>query len=390
MLERGAAILLAAATLMIAPTAASAFTAEQEQLMREWVQVLVDDGAYPGLTVGVWRGENQRFVFSAGSAVLPASSSPGRPMQAKSPTRIGSVTKTLTGTVILQLVQEGRVRLRDPVSRYFHRLRGGRRITVRMLLNHTSGLRTIPHGVENTLNVWQWRSWSLQRLMRRTFRLPRLAPPGERFNYSDAGFITLGRIAERVTGRSLGRLFQRRVFEPLGLTHASYRNAVSMPRGAVHGYFRLTPDAPFADTRGWNYSYLGGAGAAVSTLEDLRRLAPAIATGTGLLGHRMQRKRLDQMVAIPGSEGTVHYGLGLYRERFEPGGTYLGHDGEIAGYSAWMGYSPGTRTTILMLGNASPDLLQTPSACNTTPPIVVTGCDNIDVAFELASIVARG
>jgi D-alanyl-D-alanine carboxypeptidase len=322
--------------------------------------------------------------------VLPTSSSAGRSMHANSPTRIGSVTKALTGTVILQLVQEGRVRLSDPVSRYFHGLRGGRRITVRMLLNHTSGLRTIPRGVENTLNVWQYRSWSLQRLMRRTFRLPRLAPPGKQFNYSDAGFITLGRIAERVTGRSLGRLFQRRVFEPLGLTHSSYRNAVSMPRGAVHGYFRLTLEAPFADTRGWNYSYLGGAGAAVSTLEDLRRLAPAIATGKGLLGHRTQRKRLHRMVAIPDTAGTVHYGLGLYRERFEPGGTFLGHDGEIAGYSTWMGYSPGTRTTILMIGNASPDLLETPSTCSLTPPVVVTGCSNVSVAHELAAIAARG
>jgi D-alanyl-D-alanine carboxypeptidase len=273
-LESGAAILFAAATLLITPAAASAFTSEQEQSMRGWVQLLVDDGAYPGLTVGVWRGENQRFVYSAGSAVLPTSSSSARPMRADDPSRIGSVTKTLTATVILQLVQEGRVRLSDPVSRYFHGLRGGRRITVRMLLNHTSGLRTIPRGVQNTLNVWQYRSWSTQRLVRRTFRLPRLAPPGERYYYSDAGFITLGRIAERVTGRSLGRLFQRRVFEPLGLTHSSYRNAVSMPPDAVHGYFRLTPDAPFADTQGWNYSYLGGAGAAVSTLEDLRRLAP--------------------------------------------------------------------------------------------------------------------
>jgi D-alanyl-D-alanine carboxypeptidase len=388
MLEHGVAI--AAATLLIVPTAASAFTAEQEQSMREWVQVLVDDGAYPGLTVGVWRGENQRFVFSAGSAVLATSSSPGRPMQAKGPTRIGSVTKTLTGTVILQLVQEGRVRLGDPVSRYFHGLRGGRRITVRMLLNHTSGLRTIPHGVENTINVWQYRSWSLQRLMRRTFRLPRLAPPGERLNYSDAGFITLGRIAERVTGRSLGRLFRRRVFGPLGLTHSSYRNAASMPRSAVHGYSRPTLDASFADTLGWNYSYLGGAGAAVSTLGDLRRLAPAIATGKGLLSHRMQRKRLHRMVAFPGFAGTVHYGLGVYRERFEPGGTFLGHDGEIEGYSTWMGYSPGTRTTILMLGNAAPDLLEPPSTCSPTPPIVVTGCDNTDVAEVLAAIVARG
>jgi CubicO group peptidase (beta-lactamase class C family) len=127
--------------------------------------------------------------------------------------------------------------------------------------------------------------------------------PGQRYHYSDAGFITLGRIAERVTGRSLGRLFHGRVFEPLGLTHSSYRNAVSMPRGAVHGYFRPTLDAPFADTQGWNHSYLGGAGAAVSTLDDPRRLAPAIATGKGLLSHRMQRK-----AARPDGRGSGHCG----------------------------------------------------------------------------------
>ena len=90
MLEHEAAILFAAATLMVAPAAASGLTAEQEQSMRGWVRLLVDDGAYPGLTVGVWRGENQRFVFSAGSAVLPTSSSAGRPMRVNIPTRIGS------------------------------------------------------------------------------------------------------------------------------------------------------------------------------------------------------------------------------------------------------------------------------------------------------------
>jgi D-alanyl-D-alanine carboxypeptidase len=187
----------------------------------------------------------------------------------------------------------------------------------------------------------------------------------------------LGKIAEQVTGEPLRRLYRQRVFEPLGLRHTAFVSSSQLPAGAVHGYTLEQPGGAFIDTFGWNYSWAFSAGAMVSSLADLHRYGPALATGRGLLSARMQRKRLT-FVPVP-SEG-IGYGLGIFEIELGTTGatTYYGHNGIVFGYDSILLYSPATRTTIAMIGNTAVEEDALPS--DPTRP------DLFDLADVLAAI----
>jgi D-alanyl-D-alanine carboxypeptidase len=337
---------------------ASAFTSGQEAAMHCYADAVRTTSGFPGLTVGVWREGSGHFVYSTGASVLGPNGGTRRPMRPSQRTRIGSITKTFTATVVLQLVEAGRVRLGDPVNDYIRGLPHGRKISIRELLNHTSGLRDFPRGPSRSTLTQPERKWSVTRLIRRGFDMQLLFAPGSSWSYSNIGYLTLGRVAEKVTGRPLAKLYERRITGPLRLSATGAAANARMPTGAVHGYFRKRlAEAPL-DTIDWNYSWAFGAGSMYSTLADLRRYAPHLATGRGLLSKRTQRKRL-QFVPVPDSGGNAYYGLGIFKEILY-GEPFLGHNGEVYGYNSWVGYSKPTKTTIVVVGNTAPDLLRPP------------------------------
>jgi D-alanyl-D-alanine carboxypeptidase len=337
---------LAIAAVSAAP--ASAFTAEQEQAMAGEVQAAMQQIGYPGMLVGVWTEGQGSFIDTPGLADI----STGREMEFKDQGRIGSITKTFTATVILQLVEEGKLGLDDPVKRYISPFPRGSKITIRMLLNHTSGIPTTPTGVAHAAFFEPHQNWRLNQINYRCLRQKRLSPPGAEWHYSDCNYSLLGAIAQQLTGESLRTLYRTRILEPLGLGRTTFRDTrAGLPPGAAHGYWLSSPAAGFTDTFGWNLSWATSAGAMVSTLADLRRYLPALVTGKGLLSKSMQRQRLQ---FVDTGEG-VEYGLGI----FEIGlGTttpepYLGHNGIVPGFDSFAVYSPVTKTTIVIIGNTA-------------------------------------
>lgn len=210
--------------------------------------------------------------------------------------------------MILQLTEEGRLRLGDPVKTYLDRVPRGGKITIRMLLNHTSGIPSFPPGVENAAVEQPHRHWRPAQVAFRGLRQKRLSPPGAQWHYSNINYILLGEIAEELSDQSMASLFRDRVIGPLALEHTTFRPNAALPPGTLHGYFLESPAEAFLDTFGWNYSWLFTAGAMVSTLSDLHRYAPALATGEGLLSERMQRRRLRFVATGTGLE----YGLGIF------------------------------------------------------------------------------
>jgi D-alanyl-D-alanine carboxypeptidase len=258
--------------------------------------------------------------------------------------RVGSITKTFTATVILQLAQQGKLSLNDALSKYEPQIPHASGITIRELLNHTSGL--VHGGTGNSYFQHPQQSPSAQQVIANAVAKPLLSPPGKAYHYSDVGYLLLGEVAQKVTGTDIGTLIQRQILTPLGLHHTVYAPGTSIPSPAAHGY--VTQKGKQSDTVNWDYAFGGSAGSMASTLSDLEIWAPALATGKGILSPAMQQQRLSGMVNVTGAPG-VTYGLGV----FEVGG-FLGHDGEVPGYNSVVLYSPQKQETAIVLGNTSP------------------------------------
>ena len=177
----------------------------------------------PGALVGVWTGSGTTLVKAYGLA----RTDPERAMRAGIDFRAGSVTKTFTGNLALQLVDQGRLSLEDPVSKYVEGVPDGERITVRMLLNHSSGL--FNYGADMALNETitadPHKVWTPAELVAAAVSNPPYFPPGEGCAYSNTNYVLLGMIVEKVTGRGFEDELAAGITGPLGL------GAPTWPRG---------------------------------------------------------------------------------------------------------------------------------------------------------------
>jgi D-alanyl-D-alanine carboxypeptidase len=139
-------------------------------------------------------------------------------------------------------------------------------------------------------------------------------------------------------------LIQRQVLVPLGLHHTTYAAGATIPSPATHGYW--IKKGQHVDTTNWNFEFTSSAGSMASTIGDLQKWAPALATGNGILSPAIQQQRL---MTVPTNIPGITYGLGIFRA-----GPFLGHDGEVYGYNSWMLYSPTQHVTLIVLGSTSP------------------------------------
>lgn len=291
---------------------------------------------YPGVVVGIWAPGRGTWVRAFGKARVP------RPALRLSNTlRIGSVTKTFTATLVLQLVQEGRLTLDTPLSTFEPWVPNAEAITIEQLLNHTSGLPDSSPSILPALASDPTQHFDVRKLIAEAVAQPSFEQGT--FHYSDTGYLLLGLIAEKVSGRSLAEELERRILQPLGLRRTSFAPGQAVPGPAAHGYV-YQPQR--TDVTHWNASWQWAAGAMVSTLGNLRRWARALAGGA-LLSPELQRERRRWVPT--GLEG-ISYGLGLAKF-----GAFLGHDGEVPGYESMMVYSPQLKATVVAIGTTSPD-----------------------------------
>jgi D-alanyl-D-alanine carboxypeptidase len=361
------ALLVAALAL---PAAASSFTPAQRTAMQQAIEAEMQEAGYPGIVAGLWVPGRGSFVSATGLAVRR-----GRvPMRTRDVFRVGSVTKTFTATVVLQLVERGELRLVDRLDRYVKGIPAGRRITIRQLLNHTSGIPDTSNAVAKEVFRDPTRRWRPLKVIQNAVRQKRYCAPGKCWHYSNTNYQLLGVIARRVSGRSMRDLYERGVLRRLPLRHTSFEPGPTVPAPQAHGYDRETAGGPLIDTTGWNLYWSWTAGSMTSTLADLKRWAPALAGGRGLLSPRMQRARL-RMVST-GTPG-IEYGLGIMSYA-----GLLGHDGAVPGYDALVLYAPTTGTTLVLLGNTAVELDVTKRGA---PP-----SDLFDLANCLVEIAAAG
>jgi D-alanyl-D-alanine carboxypeptidase len=306
----------------------------------------VDGG--PGALVAV-RNRRGSSVLTSGVADVKSHA----PVDHDSRFRIGSMTKPFVATVVLQLVGERRVDLDAPVERYLPGVvRGhgndGRVITVRQLLQHTSGLPDVltyltPQEVlRDPLAHYDTRD-----LVNIALAHPSIFEPGTAWRYSNTNYLVAGMLVEKVTGHSYGREIRRRILTPLGLRETYVPgDASTIPGPHPRGYVRPGEDAPLMDITAINPSVAGASGAMISSGTDLNRFLGALVGGRLL--RPAQLREMMKTWSTGDSDGRA-YGLGLESRPLPCGGLYWGHGGDILGYETASGATVDGRQATAMV-----------------------------------------
>jgi D-alanyl-D-alanine carboxypeptidase len=250
--------------------------------------------------------------------------------------RIGSVTKTFTATIVLQLAAEGRLRLSDTLERYLPGMvPGGERITIRQLLNHRSGLANV-----TDYTLWLERASGSAstrpiEVLRFAASHPLTFPPGSRWKYSNTNYVALGLVIESATGHAYRQELERRILEPLGL------ESTELPRT------RLVPDL---DDDGENPNVPWAAGALVSNAEDLATFFSALLSGRILSEDSLEQMKQTVVVDV----GASRDGLGIFSTEL-PCGRFWGHEGGIIDYGTIVKASEdGTRVAVISAHGGAP------------------------------------
>lgn len=270
--------------------------------------------------------------------------------------RMGSNTKTMTGTVILQLVEEGKLQLADTVSKYRSDVPNGDKITIEMLLNMRSGLfdyTTDDALVEKVLRDPK-RPWTPEELLKVAYSHAPLFAPGTKYSYSNTNTVLLAVIAQQVTDSPIDVLIADRITAPLGLKHTELPPITDyeLESPFSHGYTFLDEKQPESqDVTFMNPSWVSAAGAGVSTASELADWVEALAGGT-LLGPEMQEQRIASIAAIPGAPDAENWGYGLGIAKLD---GLLGHNGQVLGYNSYMGSDPERGLTVTIWVNVAPN-----------------------------------
>ena len=283
---------------------------------------LVADGV-PGVIIMTRRGRHVSDVVAG-----LADKATGQPMRPQDKVHIASITKTFVATVVLQLAAEGRLSLHDSVQKWLPGVITGHgyhpaQITIRQLLQHTSGLRDYTSEPGFLTPQSLAKTWQPQQLVNIAVRL---GPPLNGWHYSNTNYILLGMIIAKVTGHSPITEIRRRIVVPLGLHDTTFPlTSKQIPAPYAHGYF-----GPIDVTNLVSPSVAWTAGAMISTIGDVARFYRALLTGR-LLPPEQQRELLTTIpVHDTGELFAEHYGLGVYRVHL-PCGTAWGHDGGYPG-----------------------------------------------------------
>jgi D-alanyl-D-alanine carboxypeptidase len=299
------------------------------------VQQVLKSTHTPGVTVGLWAPGKGSYVKAFGTADTATNA----PMSPRFNMRVGSVTKTFTVTALLHLVDQGRVSLDDPISRYVHGVPNGHRITLRHLAEMRSGLFNYLNDDDFAKDFLAdtSRTFTNEEMLAYAFKHP-VSPAGRQYEYSNTNTILLSMVVEKVTGQSFDRYLTRHVLKPAHLEHTFMPKGTEFPGPHAHGYTDQTADGSIADSTNW--APPGGAsGVMISNLHDLRSWASTLANGT-LLSRATQAERLKM---LPTGLKGVRYGLGIFDVR-----GWIGHNGSLPGYQTLMVYLPKAKATLVL------------------------------------------
>jgi D-alanyl-D-alanine carboxypeptidase len=297
---------------------------------------------FPGTALYVSQPELGTWSGAAGEGNID----PATPMKAEDTFRAGSILKPFISTVVLQLVEEGTLSLDDALPavlprRVIGRFADAAHITIRMLLDHTSGIPDYANTKEFEGKVLAdpRRHWKVSEFLDRAADEAPTFPPGKGWGYSNTDYNLLGLVIEQATGKSWRAVIRERIIDRLGLKHTSLPEPGhnSIGSDAAHGYELVNGKLRDVSDVDPSMADAAGGDALVTTTADLAHFLKALLAGQ-LFEHANTLKEMLTFVDAKGAPGLVGYGLGL--ERYElPGGVeVIGHAGGTAGYLTFVGH----------------------------------------------------
>jgi CubicO group peptidase (beta-lactamase class C family) len=351
--------------LLLAPAAGAAYAQDRAALVARLDSLAgapVAEGRAAGINVAVVHGRDTLLLKGYGKANIELDV----PMPAHAVHEIGSVTKQFTAAAILQLRDEGKLSLDDDLTKYFPDYpTGGRSISVRRLLDHTSGIKGITE--IPGFRELQHRGWSRDSAIALFARQPFEFEPGEAMIYNNSAYILLGHIIDKASGMSYERYVQERIFAPLGMTASRYCNNFEVVPQRASGYQiqgTATRRAMLND-HNWPYS----AGSLCSTAGDLVTWLHALHGGRVLSPESYREMTSGSQL----NDGTpLRYGMALSVGPDVGGTLHIGHGGAIGGFGAQASWYPDEQLAVVVLinsnGPVSPSALAGELASAVLPP----------------------
>lgn len=293
-----------------------------------------------GVSVALVRNGQVELAKGYGSTALKD----GVPVTADTPFAIGSVSKQFTCAAILLLAQDGKLSIDDPVAKYFPKLTKADKIRIQDLMGHTSGypdyypLDFLDRRMKNAIAlddlIHQYAGGKLD------------FEPGEKYSYSNTGFIILGRIVEKVSGVSLGEFLEQRVFKPLGMTNTKLDPDPKTPGLSTGHTAHLLGDgeAAIPEGKGW----LHGAGGIYSTANDLAKWDIGLLSGKVVNDANLKQLETPRKLN-DGKRRYYSYGLSI-TER--DGETILAHGGAVSGFHSYNAMIRRNKSAVILLANA--------------------------------------
>ncbi|WP_067134134.1 serine hydrolase domain-containing protein [Microtetraspora malaysiensis] len=333
--------------------------------LQKAIEEMVESG-FVGVSLRV-HDERGEWAGNAGAAELGGTAKP--PINGH--VRIGSNTKTFTATLVLRLVAEGKVGLDTPAADYLPEFGLDRRITVRMLLQHTSGVFNfsgevyddgtvvpgipIPYGT--TGQEWvdnRFKAYRPQELVELALSKPARFEPGTGWSYSNTNYVLARLLIEKVTGRTYAEEMQRLILGPLGLSGTVVPDASpEIPEPHAHAYYRYEDggEQKTVDITRQNPSWISTGGDMISTPRDLHTFISA------LLGGKLLPAPLLAEMCTPSPTGipNMDYGLGVFVLTTDGGGTVISHNGGSVGHAALMYSRPDGSKTLTAALNCVDD-----------------------------------
>ncbi len=322
------------------PAAAPSFAATIEGI----VAGAMRDGRTPGVSVAVARGG--RIVYAKGYGL--ANVELNVPATVDTVYRIGSITKQFTASAVMQLVEDGKLSLDDPIEKFLPDFPvRGRRITIRHLLNHTSGIKSYTSLGLKYLAIKR-QDISEEDLIATFKDQPDDFPPGEKWLYDNSGYYLLGVILEKATGYKYGDYVQRQLFTPLGLSSTLYCDVERIVKNRAAGY-QIGLDKSLRNADFISMKVPFAAGALCSTVKDLIAWNGALAGGN-VVSAASYSQMTTPLKLANGQERPYGFGLGL--GEFD-GHPQVEHGGGIDGFASMLMYFPKDGVTVAVLTNSS-------------------------------------
>ena len=297
----------------------------------------------PGVVVLITRGDSVLFRGARGAANIEL----GVALSSNHVFHIASITKMFTAAMIMKLAEMGKLSLDDPLARFLPDFPGAEGMTIRQLLSHTAGISdsTAPKDMQPGFSR---RDVDMATLVGEIAKRPRAFAPGVDQAYSNAGYVLLGAVIEKITGEPWHAAIKEQLLDPLGLKHTGYGLASSVISGRIAGYTTDTPDHSVRNAPYISMTIPASAGGLVSTVDDLRSWMRALTSGR-VVSDASYRQMITPVIP-PGVTPSHPYGLGMYAWKVRSE-TMIGHIGQINGFAAVLAYLPSRDIIIVALSN---------------------------------------